>query len=224
VPLILDAAAGLGGRLSDQRPIGSQGDIEVFSLHATKVFGVGEGGVLFASPNLAPVIRRSLNFGLDDGDIVACGVNGKLSEFHASVGMAVMDVFDSYLGRRRDVADFYYRALGRLKGIKTAASPGWPPWQTYPVCLPGEGDADEVVRRARDLGVAFRRYYTPALHQSAIFRGWSGPLPNAERLARSMICLPVHSDMTEAEATMVVQVFQEAAGFGGSETPRLRAA
>jgi dTDP-4-amino-4,6-dideoxygalactose transaminase len=96
VPLVIDSAAALGGQASDSMPIGQSGDVEVFSMHATKVFGIGEGGVVLAEPELAARIRRCLNFGLDGGHVTSLGINGKLSELHAAVGLAVLDRMPEY--------------------------------------------------------------------------------------------------------------------------------
>ncbi len=97
VPLIVDAAAALGGCDERGAYAGSRGVAEVFSLHATKVFAVGEGGVVFASPDLAARIRAVANFGLCNNDVVLGGFNAKCSEFHAAVGLAVLECIDDYI-------------------------------------------------------------------------------------------------------------------------------
>jgi dTDP-4-amino-4,6-dideoxygalactose transaminase len=67
VPLIVDSAASLGGREEGGAWVGARGDAEVFSLHATKVFGIGEGGAVFVRKPLGERLRSTINFGLADG-------------------------------------------------------------------------------------------------------------------------------------------------------------
>ena len=81
VPLIIDAAAALGGVLPDGRPVGGQGAMETFSLHATKVFAIGEGGAIAYMPQWQTPLREVLNFGMHNGTPTRMGINGKLSEF-----------------------------------------------------------------------------------------------------------------------------------------------
>ena len=97
MPLIIDAAASLGGRDEDGGWVGGSGDAEVFSMHATKVFGVGEGGAVFVRKPLAGLVRRTINFGLADGVPETLGFNGKLSEVHAAIGLAVLERMDGFV-------------------------------------------------------------------------------------------------------------------------------
>ena len=124
VPLIVNAAAALGGCDERGAYAGSRGVAEVFSLHATKVFAVGEGGVVFASPDLAARIRAVANFGLCNDNVVLGGFNAKCSEFHAAVGLAVLECIDDYIERRGEIAAIYRRFLAEIDGCGLADSPG----------------------------------------------------------------------------------------------------
>jgi dTDP-4-amino-4,6-dideoxygalactose transaminase len=206
VPLIIDAAASLGGREPGGGWAGARGDAEVFSLHATKVFGVGEGGAVFVRPSLAGRLRRTINFGLAGGVPETLGLNGKLSELHAAVGLAVLERIDGYLERRRAVARRYRTGLAGVAGLRHPPDGGEPPWQTYPVALPG--DAREAVERLAAADVEARRYYTPPLHRTPPFAPFAaaGQLPVSDDLAARMICLPVYSDMNGAELEEILDI------------------
>ena len=203
VPLIVDAAASLGGRQASGAWVGSSGDAEIFSMHATKVFGVGEGGAVFVRRPLAERVRRTINFGLADGVPETPGFNGKLSEVHAAIGLAVLARMDGFLRRRAQIARRYRTELTATAGLEHAPNAGEPPWQTYPVALPGEAQA--TVRRLVQAGVGVRRYYTPALHRAPPFAA-EVTLASTDDLAARMICLPVYSDMTEAELDEVIEI------------------
>lgn len=197
VPLIVDSAAAFGGLLPDGRRAGCQGHAEVFSFHATKPFGIGEGGAVLTNEALASRVRTCINFGLVDGIPTMSGINGKMSEFHAAVGLAMLRRIDAQLAARANVATNYLVA-----GIETGGADGigLPPWQTYPTLT---SDPVRVIERAAARGVELRRYYQPALNRSARF-ACSNPLPVSDHLADHMVCLPVYADMATEEQDCVI--------------------
>jgi dTDP-4-amino-4,6-dideoxygalactose transaminase len=203
--VVVDAAAALGGRFADGRPVGGQGDVEVFSMHVTKVFGVGEGGAIFAAREHAERVRRACNFGLADGDVTMAGVNGKLSDVHAAIGLAVLDRIDDVVARRQEVGRRYARHLADVPWATPASDVGAPPLQTFPLLVDTSARAAALVEHCRRRGVELRRYYAPALHLTSAFASCErGRLEVAERLAARMVCLPVHSDMTDVEIATVL--------------------
>jgi len=205
LPLIVDAAAAFGGRLDTGHPVGMQGDAEVFSFHATKVFGIGEGGAVLVPRSLAESIRRASNFGLYEGSVIQAGSNGKLSEFSAAVGLAVLSRFDAAIGSRRAIADRYAAALLAHNNSGLPIRVGSPTWQTFPVCLTHGQDGDATALAMRDHGIEVRRYYSPPLHLMPFFSSNArGPLKVSERLSSKMICLPIYSDMTIVEQESVI--------------------
>jgi len=210
--LIIDGAAALGGRLESGAWAGQQGDAEAFSMHVTKVFGVGEGGAVFASRRHAAHLRQACNFGLAGGDVVMRGLNAKLSDFHAAIGLALLDRIDGYVQRRRAVAERYDHAFASCAWAARAVGIGAPPMQTYPVLVESARRADGMVRRSLERGVELRRYYTPALHQTSAFSSAErGALEVSTDLASRMVCLPVYSDMTDAEIDTVIDTVTRAA-------------
>lgn len=206
LPVVVDAAAALGGRLRDGTLAGQAGTAEVFSLHATKVFGIGEGGVVLADPGLVQRIRRCLNFGLDGGRVTALGLNGKLSELHAAVGLAVFDRLDRFVARRTAVAERYVAMATRLAGVSMPADPGRPPWQTFPIALPAATDLPRLVEALAAAGLETRPYYSPPLHRYALF-GHTPHLPVTDDVSSRVLCLPVYSDMTEDEVAEIERTF-----------------
>jgi len=212
IPLIIDSASGLGSAQSINGSMGQQGDIEVFSLHATKVFAIGEGGVAFMRPELEETFRRVSNFGIRyPDDIVSPGSNSKLSDFQAAVALAVLDRIDGYIAVRQGIARLYHTALAKLPGVRAVHDPMLSPWQSYPVLLSADRDASQVMQRALDLGLELKRGYYRPLHQTAYFRRYAaGALPVTEDIGAHVLCLPAYSDMTAEDGARVLEIFQQA--------------
>ena len=202
--LVIDSAAALGVHRS---AIETAGHVyEAYSMHATKPFGVGEGGVIFCPAEAAVKLRSALNFGLPTrfgAEVSSWGINGKISEAHAAVGLAVLDTFDQRLARRRAVAGAYIGRLADVAEIQIPQDPGRSTWQVFPVLMPSSACANDLVNAAGRLGMEVRRYYRPSLTQ------WLNdtPCPNADSLAERMICFPVYScdDETAEEMARIVE-------------------
>jgi dTDP-4-amino-4,6-dideoxygalactose transaminase len=175
-------------------------------MHATKPFGVGEGGAIFCAKAVASKIRSALNFGLPTRfgtDVSGWGVNGKISEAHAAVGLAVLDTFETRLSCRRELAARYIARLASVTDIEFPRDPRRSTWQVFPVLMPTEAAASVLVESARQLGMEVRRYYRPSLTH------WiSEPAcPNSDSLADRMICFPIYScdDKTAGEMADIVE-------------------
>ena len=210
VPFIIDAAAALGGVLPDGRPVGGQGAMETFSLHATKVFAIGEGGAIAYMPQWQTPLREVLNFGMHDGTPSRMGINGKLSEFAAAVGLAQDDVFDEHLRVRRAVAERYRRFFMEHWSDWTPPwNPGSPPWQVYPVLAPTPEVLQRILQATSARGIQLRRYYHPALHQSPFGASYSPkPLPVSADLSARMLCFPVYSDLSMEDHFKIINVLK----------------
>ena len=209
VPVIMDSAAAFGGQLTPGEWVGCQGIAEVFSFHATKVFGIGEGGAICVEKALAEDVRSALNFGLAP-KATGRGLNGKLSEFAAAVGLAVLDCLDESVARRRTVAARYLEELARCPDLTLPQGCGNPVWQCFPLLLPDRVDADEFVKLSSQREIEIRRYYHPAL--SPCHTGESAPaaaLDISRRLAAKMVCLPLYSDMSIQEQDEVIACVEQ---------------
>jgi dTDP-4-amino-4,6-dideoxygalactose transaminase len=202
--ILIDAAAALGA------PNARQFDntlVEVFSLHATKCFAVGEGGLILAPPEHEVDMRRGLNFGFAEQETVRLGANGKMSEFHAAIGLSVLDDFDDIIRRRQIVAKRYAEVLSRSAKVDRVWPTAVSPWSFYPVLLRPGVDLKAIIEDAANRGVELRRYYHP-LHEMRYFRDelCVGTLANTRDMASRMICMPVYSDMTDQEQEEILSL------------------
>ncbi|MFB3827553.1 MAG: DegT/DnrJ/EryC1/StrS family aminotransferase [Bryobacteraceae bacterium] len=204
VPMVIDSAAAFGGQLDSGEWAGAQGIAEVFSFHATKVFGIGEGGLISVDSALAEQVRRALNFGIRARG-VGPGLNGKLAEFAAAVGLAALTHMDEFVARRQTLAAHYLSALSAYPRLTFPAHPGKTVWQCYPVLLPDDLNAASFVEQALEGGVEIRRYYHPALAYEDLEQSFTISLRVSQDLAHRMVCLPLYSDMSAEEQEEILQ-------------------
>jgi dTDP-4-amino-4,6-dideoxygalactose transaminase len=200
LPLLVDSAAGLGSINEAGSPLGGHGDAEVFSMHATKTFAVGEGGLITTRrSDFANRVRQMLRFGLDESRTLVGppGLNGKMSELHAATGLAVLDRFDEIIRRRRSSAARIVEALspgGFTFQVNSANSS----WQFVPALAPDAAVQTRLLASAQASGVELRDYYRP-LHLMPPLRGYEtvGHLEVTTELAERIVSLPMANDLDD---------------------------
>jgi dTDP-4-amino-4,6-dideoxygalactose transaminase len=212
IPVAIDAAAGFAGVA--RAPQACLGAVPVaLSFHATKPFATGEGGaVLVGDVALAQDVARALNFGVyQTRDCRTAGSNGKMSEYHAAVGLAELDGWDAKAAQYAAVAAAYHRhaAAAGLSG-RLHATP-----EIAPVyALFGCRDAAEGRRVAASLRrhrVDFRLWYGKGLHHQTYYADLPrDDLPVTDDLAPRLLGLPTAPDLEDAMVARIVQ----AAGAG----------
>jgi dTDP-4-amino-4,6-dideoxygalactose transaminase len=204
-PLVIDAAAALGVDRGAQPELDCR-YAEVFSLHATKPFGIGEGGAVFAPVELQDGLRSAINFGLQPDRSFGHGVNGKMSEFQAAVGLSVLETYRGMIEQRRVMVRRYLQLLNGRQMLS------WP-WDieestcaTFPLVLPADADVDGFVATAGGRGALYRRYYHPTVAAGLRLAGAMEATPVAEALSSRMVCLPVYADASAHEQDELVDI------------------
>jgi dTDP-4-amino-4,6-dideoxygalactose transaminase len=200
VPLILDSAAAFGGHPEGGAALGAGGAAEVFSFHATKPFGIGEGGAVVAPPSIAQRVREIINFELLQGQPGGPGLNGKMSEFTAAVGLAVLAEFDAVLAKRRDLCTRLTEVAERDDRVEPPMRAGRPPWQCFPIKVAEPRMCKGMLDALASWGVEARILYQPALHRTSAFEQYADrPLPITDDLTGRILCLPVYADLSTQE-------------------------
>jgi dTDP-4-amino-4,6-dideoxygalactose transaminase len=214
VPLIVDSAPGFGASDEHGVLLGRQGDAEVFSFHATKPFAIGEGGaVTSADPDFAERLAAMTNFSFGTHREIrsSYGLNAKLSELHAAVGLAVLDRFEEVLSARRARAALI-RAELEPAGYRFQAGARGSTWQFVPVLAPTVEVRETVLALAGVRQVEIRGYHTP-LHTLPAFAGSSpAELVVTEELARRSLSLPLANDLPESQIQRIVALLLESVG------------
>jgi len=222
--VIYDAAHAFGVRRQEGgalRSVLNHGDLSVLSFHATKVFNTFEGGAII-SPDARTKQRidHLKNFGfVNETTVVATGINGKMSEFNAALGLLQLQHVERAIARRRAIDDLYRELLGGLPGLRLLARPqdATANHAYFPVLVgPGFGLArDALYQRLREHGVMARRYFHPLISDFPMYRGLPSAradgLPVASAAAAQVLCLPIYPALDDADVHRIADVVRAAA-------------
>ncbi|MEW6602127.1 MAG: DegT/DnrJ/EryC1/StrS family aminotransferase [Nitrospirota bacterium] len=190
------------------RSILEYGDISATSFHATKIFQSGEGGAcVTADKKLSDRIRRLRFFGHDESkDIVDEGMNGKMTEIHAALGLANLKWLDDVLRNRRGKYELYMTLLGKSGSVKFQKfPPGSYNYSYMPVLFEDEKQMLSVVDRLNKHNVFPRRYFYPALNTIEVL-SVNERFPVAEDLASRIICLPLYYTLDRKEIEYICKI------------------
>ena len=214
VPVVIDAAAGFDAVASKQLAVTAEVPVAL-SFHATKVFGTGEGGAILCSDaEFVRRCRRVLNFGmLGDRRSMVAGINGKLSEYHAAVGLAELRNWSKKRIAFIRVADTYWRAaLNNGLEDQILVERGWASSYVLYVAVTAAA-ASAAVGKLSAIGIDHRYWYGRGLHQEPAFADFpADPLPVTENLSARLIGLPVSIDLADSAINRVIDVLAKTGG------------
>jgi len=214
--VIFDAAHAFGAKINGESLLNA-GDLSSLSFHATKIFGTVEGGALVCrDENMKQRIDYLKNFGFaDEVTVVAPGINGKLDEIRSAYGLLNLKYIDKAIARRKLIAAKYREHLTNVVGITFFKE--FPDvtynYPYFPIFV-DEGkygmSRDELYFNMKKQGVYGRRYFYPLISNFSTYSGLpsSHPdnLPNAHKMAREVICLPIHHDLSEADVERTINI------------------
>jgi dTDP-4-amino-4,6-dideoxygalactose transaminase len=210
VPILFDSVESTFETVGGRR-VGTFGQGEAFSIHATKLINGFEGGYIVTNDTeLADALSLIRSFGIPAEDKVACfGINAKLNEIHAAMAMASLDGLSDLVERNRRRYLSYRELLQDLEGISLREFD--PKEQTsFKNILVRLDDRwplerDDTLALLQAEGALARPYYSPALHtHDTAFETRFGPLPTAETASRQHVLLPCGDQMSLADVETVV--------------------
>ncbi len=212
--LILDAAQAFGSNILNRNLL-KAGDASILSFHATKVFNTLEGGAIVTrSLYLKKQLDLYRNFGFSNEDnINVVGLNAKMNELSASIGIIQLKYIDKYLRKRRLVSDRYQKVLKdnnwfRLNNIRNPEKYNYAYFpiiinKNYPL------SRDNLVEELRKKGYNVRKYFFPLISNLEMYRNEKGSnienLPISNELADSVICLPIYPDLKKQTQNQLIK-------------------
>jgi UDP-2-acetamido-2-deoxy-ribo-hexuluronate aminotransferase len=212
-----DCAQSFGAVLHGAR-LGTQAHATATSFFPSKPLGAyGDGGALFTDDDDRAALYRSLRThgeGTTRYEVLRTGMNGRLDTVQAAVLLAKLDVFDEELAIRERIAGVYDRRLGNAVAIPARVPDSVSAWAIYAVLLPDEATRTRLQAALRDAGVPTAVYYPRPLHRQPAYAGHhdGAALPVSDDLARRIMALPIHPDLTIADAERVCDAVLHALG------------
>jgi dTDP-4-amino-4,6-dideoxygalactose transaminase len=216
IKILYDAAHAFGSSANGRR-VGTSGQAEVFSLSVTKALVSVEGGMVSSrDAELIQRIKKMRNYGIEANyDAHYPGLNGKMSELHALVGLYNLQRLDGYMALRQASARYY---SDRIRAATSFELVPWPDgvvhtFKDFTVMTPPalDGCRDEIIAELKEAGVETRAYFCPPVHEQRYFAQFSDRrLPRTERLARRVITLPFFTSITQDEMDFVVNALAQA--------------
>lgn len=222
--VIYDAAHAFGVRWKE-RSLLEWGAMAVLSFHATKVFNTFEGGAVVCSERAArDALELVKNFGIvDETTVSTVGLNGKMSEFNAAIGLLQLETVDADIASRRAVHDLYRAALAEIPGL-TMLDSGNREGHNFSYCpilvdAPYPLTRDALYERLKQRGVFTRRYFYPLLSELPMYRDLPSAspqrLPVARWAAERVLCLPIYPGLTLEAQHRVIDALQAECGGSG---------
>lgn len=186
------------------------GDVSTCSFHATKLFHTGEGGAAFCNnAELANQIFYSHNFGHNGPtDFQGVGINGKISELQAAMGLSVLPYMEKIKEERKKVVDFYLQNLdwNNLSTIKIRENTDWN-YSYFPVIFKNEAVLLKVIEKLNANKVFPRRYFYPSLNNLVYINNQKAPV--SEFVAKRVLCLPLYVGIETEVLEEIVNTINE---------------
>ena len=196
IPIIYDAAHAFGVKYKG-KSIFSYGDVSCGSLHATKIMHTIEGGFLvICDDNLYEKAKMMLNFGFDinDGGKLKCvGINAKMNEFSAAMGLCVLDEIDFAIKKRREIFDYYTDSLKNYVIFPKWNKDATMSYSYFPIIFNTSTERDYVEKQLNEVNIFPRKYFSPSLDTLNFLSNDNCRISNM--IASKILCLPLYSDL-----------------------------
>lgn len=207
--VIYDAAHCFGVTYKD-KSIFSFGDISTCSFHATKLFHTGEGGAIITKDeDLHHNLYHHHNFGHDGSEAFhGLGINAKMSELQAAMGLAVLPHFNEILNKRKAVVDAYNTAFknAKLQLLKIREHTKWN-YCYYPIIFDTEAMLLKVKSELEDNGIMPRRYFYPSLDTLPYVN--ESLCEISKSIASRILCLPLYVDLQNDQQQQIINIIKE---------------
>ena len=205
VPLFIDSAAGFGSNFDTELNEIQVADATVFSMHATKPFAVGEGGIIAGLPQIVKSCKQISNFDFDESrSFTEFGTNGKITEIMCATALAVLENFTESLLQRRRVANKFKENLSDLEQFNFQKGSENSTWQSLYVQVNTPEFLEGVSGRLKSEKIEFRRDWGNPTH-NCIPSHFETNLDNTNALARTCLTLPLWEEMEDSHIDRIVR-------------------
>lgn len=213
--VIYDACHTFGVKINGV-PVLKFGDLSVMSFHATKVYNTFEGGAIVCN-DIATKIRidNLKNFGFAEGQVVAPGINAKMNEIQAAMGLLQLKYIEGTIEKRKRIAEHYRLMLQGIPGVKFLED--FPAvkhcYSYFPILINKDSygiTRDDIFDIMAKENIHGRRYFYPLISQFPTYRGLEsskpGRMPVAEKITQEVLCLPFYPDLEFETANQICEL------------------
>lgn len=208
LPVVYDASHAFGVRYGEKSLL-DHGDAATLSFHATKLFHTGEGGaIVFKRRENLDRARRHINFGITGPECVEqLGINAKMSEMQAALGLCVLDEMESHMESRRHIWNRYNEALQGSIQTQTLNEPLDYNYSYFPAAFQNAEQMTKIDSALKANDILARRYFAPSLDTLECLDDTRAQ-PLSRDLAGRILCLPIYASLQHAEQAKVISVIQ----------------
>lgn len=214
--VIYDAAHAFGVR-NNGKSILNHGDLSVLSFHGTKIFTTMEGGAIVCHDEKTKKrIDYLKNFGFAGETIVVQpGVNAKMNEMQAALGLLQLKEVEKNISKRQDIAALYRQALRDIPGIRCikdidGIKHNYPYFPIFVNEKLHGRSRDDLYEQLKESNIYARRYFYPLISHFPVYRGLDSAnpsnLPIAEEIADEVICLPIYPDLEQDVQDRIIEI------------------
>jgi dTDP-4-amino-4,6-dideoxygalactose transaminase len=201
-------------------PVLNFGDLSIMSFHATKVYNTFEGGAIVCHDEATKKrIDNLKNFGfVNETTVVAPGINAKMNEIQAAIGLLQLKYIDGAIGKRRAIAEIYREKLKGIEGISYLEDLQGVKhcYSNFPILI-DQGKygktRDAVYEELKRHNIFCRRYFYPLISQFPTYRGLEsaqpGKMPIAEGVTEQIICLPIYPTLPKETVEMICELIAQ---------------
>lgn len=217
--VIYDACHTFGVTIKDI-PVLNFGNLSVMSFHATKVYNTFEGGAIVCHDEATKKhIDNLKNFGfVNETTVVAPGINAKMNEVQAAMGLMQLNYIDQAIAKRKKIAELYRERLKDISGLTYLDDfPGVKHCYPYfPILIDKDKfgkTRDGVYEELKKHNIFGRRYFYPLISQFPTYKGLEsaqlGKMPVAEKITEEVICLPIYPDLGNDELLLIMKTLKD---------------
>lgn len=190
------------------KSIFNYGDVSTCSFHATKLFHTGEGGALFCKDKeLLEKLFYHHNFGhKGKEDFQGIGVNAKMSEFQAAMGLSVLPYIDEIIKSRKITIEHYNKGLSQFQLLKIREHTQWN-HSYFPIIFKSEEELLKVQKCLNDNNVFPRRYFYPSLNTLPYID--YKVIQISESISKRILCLPLYYDLLDSTLIKIIRIINE---------------
>lgn len=214
IRLIYDASHCFGVKYVEgakSKSVLTYGDVSTLSFHATKLFHTIEGGAICTEDDaLAEVIRNAINFGITGpSNIIQSGINGKMNEFEAAMGLCVLDDIDFIINRREEIWSAYVQELHGVVEFQSWNDRSSNNYAYAPILFPSEEKLLNAIDNLQSYNVLARRYFHPSLDTLQCFNNEQFCMISRDISSR-ILCLPIYTDLEISSVRLICEQVKKA--------------